>query len=124
MARVMIVGRSSLLRETLGNILHAQFPSAELTMMPGGGRLIEEVEMFPPKLMLIEVKLSPGNGFELTRKIKKEYPDVTVILIGSYDLPEYRETASMSGADYFISKESPVEDYLGLIRSILFSGDR
>ncbi len=120
MARVMIVGRSSLLQETLGNIFHAQFPSLELTVTPGEGRLIEEVKMFLPRLVLIEVKLSPENGFELTRRIKKDYPDLTVILVGSYDLPEYREAAKMSGADYFISKESPVEDYLGLIRSILF----
>jgi DNA-binding NarL/FixJ family response regulator len=120
MARVMIVGRSTLLRETLGNILHTQFPSTELTVTPSEGKLIEKVEMLLPNLMLIEVKLSAGNGFELTRKIKKDHPEVTVILFGSYDLPEYREAAQMSGADYFISKESPVEDYLGLIRSVLF----
>jgi DNA-binding NarL/FixJ family response regulator len=108
----------------LGDVLQAHFPSSELAVMRDGERVMEEVEMFLPELMLIEVKLGGGDGFELTRKIKKVYPDVPIILVGSYDLPEYRKAADMSGADYFMPKESAVEDYFTLIRSILLTRRR
>jgi DNA-binding NarL/FixJ family response regulator len=43
-----------------------------------------------------------------------------IIILTSYDLPEYREAASQYGANYFLSKGSTTEeDILGLVQSIL-----
>jgi DNA-binding NarL/FixJ family response regulator len=81
------------------------------------------VEGFLPDLILIDLKLPGHNALDLTRKIKTGHPEATVIFLCSYDMPEYRETASRCGADYFMVKDSPTGDYIALIESIL-SGRR
>ncbi len=80
---------------------------------------MEKVEGFLPSLILVDLRLPGANAFDLTRKIKNGHPEATVIFLCSYDMPEYRETASRCGADYFMVKDSPTGDYIALIESIL-----
>jgi len=63
----------------------------------------------------------PGEtGLEVTRKIKTQHPDTVVIILTSYDLPEYREAASQYKANYFLSKGSATkEQIVSLVKSIL-----
>jgi DNA-binding NarL/FixJ family response regulator len=61
----------------------------------------------------------PGeNGLELTKKIKANYPGITVVVLSGYDLPEYRQAALQSNADHFVSKDSNTSDFLALVESI------
>ena len=51
-----------------------------------------------------------------------------IVILTSYDLPEYREAALRFKADYFFSKDSKViEEVVPLVKSILskkgFNGD-
>jgi len=63
----------------------------------------------------MDVRLPGENGLELTKKIKAQYPDIIVVIVTNYDLPEYRKAAYESKADHFISKDS----FLKIINSIL-----
>jgi DNA-binding NarL/FixJ family response regulator len=55
----------------------------------------------------------------LTKRIKARYPDIIVIILTGYDLPEYREFSSQY-ADYFFSKDSSTtENIFTLVKSIL-----
>jgi CheY-like chemotaxis protein len=90
----------------LENTLHYRFPSIELAVEANGKNVMERIGGFRPDLILMDIRLSGVNSYELTRKIKFSHPNVIVIMFSSYDLPEYREAAFRSGADYFIPKES------------------
>jgi len=52
----------------------------------------------------VDIRLPGENGLQLTRKVKQRFPQVCVIIVTSYDLPEYREAASHYGADHFVTK--------------------
>ena len=45
------------------------------------------------------------NGIELTRRIRQELPQTTIILMSSYPEDAYRLMASASGADAFVNKQ-------------------
>ena len=52
-------------------------------------------------------------------KIKSTHAEIVVAMLTSYDLPEYREAAYQSGANYFFAKGiSPWEEILTLVRDI------
>ena len=53
----------------------------------------------------MDIRLPGENGLELTKKVKTRYPNIVVIILTGYDLPEYREF-SLQHADYFFSKDS------------------
>ncbi|MBW2195757.1 MAG: response regulator, partial [Deltaproteobacteria bacterium] len=44
------------------------------------------------------------TGFELTRRIKARHPEMLVVILTDYNLPEYRTAAFNSGADDFVVK--------------------
>jgi DNA-binding NarL/FixJ family response regulator len=54
----------------------------------------------------MDIKLPGVNGLELTRKIKAAHPNITIFILTSYDIPEYREAAFQYGADRFVPKTS------------------
>ena len=121
MTRAMVFVGNSAFQEILKNIFHSRFPSVELLAAGDGMTPMEKIESLLPDLILIDIELPGDNALELTRKIKNRHPEIVVILLSSHDLPEYREAAYRQGADYFITKDSSVGDYFGLIESILFS---
>jgi len=76
---------------------------------------MQKIKALRPEAIFMDVRLPGESGLELTRKIKAQYPDIIVVIITNYDLPEYREAAYESRADHFVSKDS----FLKIINSIL-----
>ena len=57
-------------------------------------------------LVFMDIHLPGENGLKITRKIKAGWPDLPVIILSSYDMPEYGEAAIVYGANSFIAKDS------------------
>jgi DNA-binding NarL/FixJ family response regulator len=92
----------------------------EIIEAESGEEAMQQISAHPPDLIFMDIKLPGKNGLELTGKIKAKYPDVTVIILTSYDTPEYREAAAQVKADHFLSKgSSSKEGILALVESIL-----
>jgi DNA-binding NarL/FixJ family response regulator len=119
---MVFVGNSAF-QEILKNFFRSRFPSVEF-LVADGMTAMEKIESLIPDLILIDIKLPGDNALELTQKIKNRHPEIVVILLSNYDLPEYREAAYRQGADYFITKDSSVGDYFALIESILTARGR
>ena len=118
--RVLIVEDSPLFRKLLKETLHSRFPSMQISEAEDGKEALRKVNAVPPDLIFMDIKLPGENGLELTAKIKTKYPNVTVIVLTSYDTQEYREAATQAKANYFLSKGSSTrESILTLIKSIL-----
>jgi two-component system response regulator YesN len=120
MADILIVDDSAAFRQTLKRIVLWRFPSMQILEAKDGKEAIEKSRKELPKLIFLDVRLPGENGFQLTRKIKAAHPEIPVIIITSYDSPEYSETAYDAGADFFLSKESSsAADILKKVESIL-----
>jgi DNA-binding NarL/FixJ family response regulator len=114
---------STIFRALLKETLQSRFPSMEILEAADGEGAMKEITARPPDLIFMDVKLPGENGLDLTAKIKAKYPDVTVIVLTSYDTPEYREAAVKAKANHFLAKgSSNREGILTLVESIL--GDR
>ena len=120
MSKTLIVEDSAIYRKLLNETLHSRFPSMEIIEAEDGEEAIQKMSAHPPDLIFMDIKLPGENGLELTGKIKAKYPDVIVIILTSYDTPEYREAAVQVKADRFLSKgSSSKEGILALVESIL-----
>lgn len=118
--KVLIVEDSALFRESLTWALCQRFPAVEFHGAGNGEEALQKVETLHPNLIFMDIRLPGESGLELTRKIKASHPDFVIIILTSYDLPEYREAAARYKADYFLSKGSlGTENIFKLIESIL-----
>lgn len=118
MCKTLIVEDSATYREMIKEILHSRFPTMKIGEKPDGSELFSKIDAFHPDIVFMDIRLPGENGLELTKKIKLNYPDVTVVILTSYDLPEYRQAARQSKAGHFISKDSQSSDLLTLVESI------
>ncbi len=117
--RVLIVEASTLFRQLLKETLHDRFPSVEIYQARDGEEALVQIEALCPQLIFMDFRLPGENGLEVTKKVKARYPKIIVVILTSYDLPEYRE-ASWKYADYFFAKDSStMENIFTLVRSVL-----
>lgn len=120
MIKTLIIEDSFIYRKILKETLQARFPKMEIIEASDGNEALKEISLYPPDLIFMDIKLPKFNGLELTKIIKDQYPDVPIIILTSYDLPEYREAAFQYNANFFLSKASITKErIISLIESIL-----
>jgi DNA-binding NarL/FixJ family response regulator len=118
--RVLIVEDSTIFRTLLKETLQSRFPSMEILEAGDGEEAMKKISFHLPDLIFMDIKLPGENGLDLTTKIKANHPDVIVIVLTSYDTPEYREAAVKAKADHFLAKGSSTkESILRLVESVL-----
>ena len=103
--KVMLVEDDDGFRRSLAALLKSAFPTILLDEAADGAEAMEKVKSFLPQLIFMDIKLPGQNGLEITRRIKALYPDIDVIILTSYDYPEYRDAARASGASRFFQKD-------------------
>jgi DNA-binding NarL/FixJ family response regulator len=108
--KVMLVEDDEGFRRSLAGLLTSRFPSVVLGEASDGAQAMEKVESFLPQLIFMDIKLPGQNGLDVTRRIKALHPEVNVIMLTSYDFPEYREAARACGASGFLSKGASTAD--------------
>jgi len=106
MTDTLIVEDNAFFRQTLRAILAKKFPSMTIKEASDGQEALLEIEISPPQLIFMDIRLPGENGIELTRKIQAAYPATVIIVISNCDTIEYREAALEAGAKAFISKAS------------------
>ena len=110
--KVMLVEDQEGFRRGLAELLRSRFPSMVLDEAANGSEAMEKLKNFLPQLIFMDIKLPGQNGLEITKRIKALHPDINVIILTSYDFPEYREAARECGADCFLSKGSSTADQI------------
>lgn len=119
MFKSLLVEDNDSFRQSLKEMLCERFPKMVVEEAEDGEEALQKVEGSRPHLVFMDIKLPGANGLEITRKIKKRHSTIQVIILTSYDFPEYREAAVKYGADHFFSKESSSrDDILALVDSI------
>ena len=115
MGRILIVEDNAFFLQFLKETLHSRFPSMDILEAANGDEAMQKIKTLPPNAIFMDLRLPGENGLELTKKIKAQHPNIIVVILTNYDLPEYREAAYQCGADHFLPKDS----FLKMINSIL-----
>ncbi|MFB3886410.1 MAG: response regulator transcription factor [Thermodesulfobacteriota bacterium] len=120
MFKTLIVEDNQTFRETFRDYLKGNFSSMIVEEASNGKEAMEKIETLIPDLVFIDIRLPNGSGLELTRKIKATHPDAIIVILTSYDLPEYRDAAARYGANHFLVKGSArLEEIIGLVKSFI-----
>jgi len=106
MLRILVVEDNKLFREAIKKRLEEDFPSIAVEEAADSEQAYQKINKASPHLIFMDIRLPGMNGLELTKKIKKDSPGITIAILTDYDLPEYREAANQYGADRFFVKSA------------------
>ena len=120
MFKILIVDPNDPFRRSLKKVLANRFPFADIQEAADGHDGLQIVEADHPDLIFLEIHLPAETGLELAARIKADHPDTIIVILTSYDLPEYKTATINSGVEHMVPKDDWTgEDMIALVQSIL-----
>lgn len=117
MTHILIVEDEPHLRQDLGDFL--ELHGFEVTGVSTARDLRSALtDASPPAVIVLDVGLPDGNGFDLTREIRQSH-DCGIILLTAFGDSADRVRGFDSGADIYLVKHSPLREIEAAIRSLL-----
>ena len=120
MYKILIVDPNDPFRRSLKKILINRIPFVDIREASDGNGGLEMMQSFKPNLIFLEIHLPSASGLDIARQIKHTHPEVIIIILTSYDLPEYKDAVKKSGIEHLIPKDAWTgEDMIALVNTIL-----
>ena len=98
----------------------------EVITVNSGVRALGYLERVKPDLILLDIRMTPKNGFETLREIRdmKDRADIPVIMLTAMeDKDSVMEGITLGISDYILKPFAP-DDLLSRIRRVLEDGER
>ena len=107
--QVFLVEDSTMVRQRLEAML-AQVPGTEIVGRAAGARAaIRDILQTRPDLVLLDVQLAEGSGFDVLRALHAQAPELDVVMLSNYSSDPYRQIAERFGARAFFDKTKDFE---------------
>jgi DNA-binding NarL/FixJ family response regulator len=120
--RILIVDDHAIVRRGLAYVVKEQFPDADVVEAEGASAALDVMRKKTPDLALVDVRMPDFDGLQLLRPMKLDWPDVPVIMLSTYENPEYVRRALSDGAAGYLLKDATPEE-LGQAINVAISGD-
>jgi DNA-binding NarL/FixJ family response regulator len=114
--RTLIVDDNARFRRRVREMLALEPDITVVGEAADGREAVRKARRIEPDLVLMDVRMPGVNGIDATHQLKREMPEIQVIILTMYDLEEYRKAAADSGAGGYVVKRSLVTELLPAIR--------
>jgi DNA-binding NarL/FixJ family response regulator len=119
--RVAVIDDHPVVREGTAALIH-QEAEMEVTWVADGLEAAEPMlAEQPPDVVLLDLRLGQEFGFGLFDRVPAERRPAVVVLT-SYDYPQYVEAALRLGAAGYVLKTAPITELLAAVRSAAAAG--
>jgi DNA-binding NarL/FixJ family response regulator len=102
--RILLVDDHALFREGLSALLSYQDDFTVVGEAEDAGGALAQARLLEPDIVLMDVELPGEDGLEVTRRLKLELPEVTVVMLTVRDDSETLFEAIKAGAQGFLVK--------------------
>ena len=117
--KILIVDDQPMIGEGLKQMLNFEKSFTVINFAKDGNECLDMIKHGEhPNVVLMDIKMSGMNGFEATKNIKKEFPEVKVIILTNYDDPKYVEQSIHAGAHGFLLKDVERADLISAIQDV------
>jgi two-component system OmpR family response regulator len=116
-ARLLVVDDEATILELLSGSL--RLAGFEVVTAASGGEAVRAAVSSRPDLVLLDVMMPDGDGFDALRRIRSGGSEVPVIFLTARDKVPDRVRGFTVGGDDYVTKPFSLEELLGRIRAVL-----
>ncbi len=116
--KVMLVDDHEIVRAGLRMLLQAQ-PDIEIVgEVDQGGAALAKAKELQPDIVLMDITLPDMDGIQVTRLLKHELPNISIIALTMHESDEYFFKMLQAGASGYVPKKAAPTDLVSAIRIV------
>jgi DNA-binding NtrC family response regulator len=115
--KILVVDDDAIVIKSCRRILEAE--GFEVTSVPSADEALEKIKYYEFDLLLMDVKMPKHDGIFLMREIKKNWPDIPIIVMSGYPTPETIADVLKLGATQFIPKPFRPDELVKSVRQVI-----
>ena len=122
MIKVLLADDQDILVEGLKLILGKEEDIQIIETANNGRRAYEACKNHPPDVVLMDIKMPELSGVEATNMIKRDFPEVKVIVLTTFNDDEYIYDAIKNGASGYLLKDASPSEIAEAVRRVYNGG--
>lgn len=118
MIKILIADNHPIVRMGVKQVLESVSDIQVIADASTTTELFKKLELFSPDVILLEMDIPEINGIATLRKIKKEYPNIRVLIYSGQSEDVYALSTIRAGAFGYLSKTSDIDYIISAIRKV------
>jgi DNA-binding NarL/FixJ family response regulator len=115
---VLLAEDNKAVREGIRVLLEAEDDLNVVGEAKNGRQAVKMAKRFRPAVVVMDISMPLLNGLEATRQIRKDFPDIKVLILSAHGDAAYVEQAIALGAAGFLLKQTSPNDLPKAIREV------
>jgi DNA-binding NarL/FixJ family response regulator len=116
--RILIADDHRLLREGIRSLLREEPDFTVVGEAEDGRMAVQLAHNLHPNVVLMDIGMPLLNGLETTRQIKRDHPEINVLVLTVHDNEEYFRQVLEAGASGYILKRAAASELVAAIRAV------
>jgi len=114
--RILIVDDHAILRQGLRQVLELEPDLEVVGEAQDGCEAVAKARALAPDVVLMDINMPGLNGIEATRLVRRELPDVRVLVLTIHDDDEYLREAAQAGVSGYVLKDVEPRELVRAVR--------
>lgn len=116
--RILVCDDHQLVLDGLKSLINGQDDINVVSTANSGREAIRQLEILKVDIILMDIDMPEMNGIEATKILKKDYPEIKIIILTMHDEKSIIQLLMDIGADGYILKNATQEELLQGIRQV------
>ena len=83
-----------------------------------GEQALETLKEGPPDVMVLDLRMPGIDGIDVLRKVRKDHPDVAVVILSGHGTDKDKKEAMRLGASAYLKKPIDVDQLVGTVHKV------
>ncbi|PWJ60628.1 DNA-binding NarL/FixJ family response regulator [Dyadobacter jejuensis] len=119
MKHIIIAEDHAVVRIGTKHLLQSLLPDAEITGVDDFDGIITAMNERSYDLLILDINIPGGNNTKMVETIRAKAPDIKILMFSGYDEQLYGLLYLQAGADGYLSKDAPEEEFKTAVTSVL-----
>jgi two-component system invasion response regulator UvrY len=119
MIRILLADDYTIIRKGVRQILMQEYPLAQIEEIEEGDEWRQKIENTTWDMIISDLPMPDRGGLDSLRRIRREFPNIHVLILSLYPKEHYAVKALRAGASGFVGKDAAPDELIRAVRSVL-----